>query len=188
MNAAARISYEELPSPLQEQLRSRVERLGYLGEFFQIAASQPEALSHFIGFTEALKDALDWRLVEVIALTIAVETDNEYERVQHERLALALGMSREEVRALVAGAATAEGGFTAAELAAVRVAREVVYRRGRGCPSAYAALEQRVGHEVAVGCLMTAARYLAHSTMANTWGLRAPVASPLAELEGAVDG
>jgi len=189
VDVAARITYEELPSPLQEQLRSRVERLGYLGEFFQIAACQPEALSHFIGFTEALKDALHWRLVEAIALTVAVETGNEYERVQHERLALALGMSPDEVRALATGAATAEGGFTAAELAAVRVAREVVYRRGHGCPASYAALEQRVGHTVAVGCLMTAARYLAHSTIANTWGLRAPVTSPLAELlEGAVDG
>lgn len=188
MTVTPRISYEELPSALREQLRARVERLGYLGEFFQVAAHQPEALRHFVGWTEALKDALDWRLVEAIALTVAAETGNEYERVQHERLALKLGMSISEVRALTGGAAAAsarELGFSEAELAAVRLARQVVQARGGACTAAYEALEQQVGHAVAVGCLMTAVRYLAHSTLSNTWGVQAPVASPLAAGEPA---
>lgn len=176
------IAYEQLPDALREQLRPRVERLGYLGEFFQIAGHQPEALACFVGYTEALKGALDWRLVEAIALTVAAETGNGYERVQHERLALELGMHVAEVRALVEGNASHahEPAFDEAELAAVRLAREVVGARGRACTPAYESLEQLVGHTVAVGCLMTATRYLMHSTMSNTWGLRAPVVSPLA--------
>src|SRR5438309_28638 len=78
-------------------------RLGYLGEFFQVAAHQPAALSAFVSFSEALKDALPWRLVEVIALTVSARTGNAYERVQHERLALTLGMRVEEARALASG-------------------------------------------------------------------------------------
>ena len=187
MSVTPRISYDELPVDLRTQLRPRVERLGYLGEFFQVAAHQPQALSHFIDWTEALKDAVDWRLVESIALTVAAETGNDYERVQHERLALKLGMCVAEVRALVEGVATSarELGFSDAELAAVRLARQVVHAHGRSCADAYEALAELTDDATAVGCLMTSARYLAHSTMSNTWGVRAPVASPLAEEEPA---
>lgn len=180
MDATPRIGFEQLPDELRTALRPRVERLGYLGEFFQVAAHQPEALHAFNDFTEALKRALDWRLVETIALTIASLTDNAYERVQHEHLALKLGMSEPEVRALVAGTADRER-FSDAELGAARLAREVAHARGGACTEAYASLEALVGPAVAVGCLMTATRYLAHATMSNTWGLRAPRSSPLRE-------
>lgn len=185
MTVAPRIAFEQLPLELKEQLVPRVERLGYLGEFFQVAAHQPQALRHFIDFTEALKHALDWRLVEAIALTIASETGNDYERVQHERLALKLGMERDDVRALVRGSATGADRerFSATEQAAVRLARQVVQARGRACTAAYEALAELTDDAVAVGCLMTGARYLAHATMSNTWGVEAPVASPLAEEE-----
>jgi alkylhydroperoxidase family enzyme len=171
-----RIGYDDLPRVLRERLRPRVERLGYLGEFFQVAAHQPEALAGFIDYTEALKDAVDWRLVEAIALTIASMTANDYERVQHERFALRLGMSIDEVRALTAGDAAR---FAPTERAAVRLAHDVVLAGGRGCPDAYRELVTLAGPAVAVGCLMTAVRYLAHATMANTWEVRAPVASPV---------
>jgi AhpD family alkylhydroperoxidase len=97
---ATHIALEDMPPDLQELLRPRVERLGYLGEFFQRAAHQPDALAAFHRWTEALKDALPFRVVEAIALTVATQTGNNYERVQHEHLALAGGMSREEIVAL----------------------------------------------------------------------------------------
>jgi alkylhydroperoxidase family enzyme len=174
----SRIGYEQLPPELQSRLEARVARLGYLGEFFQVAAHQPRALAGFIDYTEALKDALPDRLVEVIALTAATATANDYERVQHERLALRLGFTEEEVRALVTDGGSLDA-FSAAERAAIALAREVCAARGGACRS-YEQVEQLVGEEVAVGCLMTAVRYLAHATMANTWGLAAPVPSPLA--------
>jgi alkylhydroperoxidase family enzyme len=186
VSVTPRIPYDELPAALQAQLRPRVERLGYLGEFFQVAAHQPQALSHFVGYTEALKDAVGWRLAEVIALTVAAGTGNDYERVQHERLALQLGMSVEEIRALVDGVASSvPTRFSQAELAAVRLAGDVVQARGRACTTAYEALAELIDPATAVGCLMMAVRYLAHSTMSNTWGVRPPVASPLVEEEPA---
>ena len=48
----------ELPPALAEALRPRVERLGYLGEFFQCAANVPDALLAFDVFTAALKRAV----------------------------------------------------------------------------------------------------------------------------------
>jgi hypothetical protein len=165
---------------LRVRLEARVARLGYLGEFFQVGAQQPQALAGFIDFTEALKNALPDRLVEVIALTIAAAAHNDYERVQHERLALKLGMSEREVRALVAGSPSAEDSFDELELATAALARDVLEARGSSCADRYEVVVRLAGPEVAVGCLMTATRYLAHSTMANTWGLRPPVASPLA--------
>ncbi len=180
MGAVPRIPFEQLPPDLRGQLQPRYERLGYLGEFFQVAASQPAALSHFVGWTEALKEAIDWRLAEAIALTVAAATGNQYERVQHERLSLKLGFEIEQVRSLVDGGAPGRPDlFSAAERAAVELAREVVEARGRSCEAAFGALVELVGPEAGIGCLMIATRYLAHSTMSNTWGVRAPVSSPL---------
>jgi alkylhydroperoxidase family enzyme len=176
-----RIPFDQLPPALHDRLRARVERLGYLGEFFQVGAHQPEALAHFIAFTEALKEALPARLVEVTALTVATETGNRYEQVQHERLALTVGLDEDEVRALVSGESLDGETFSAVERAAADLARDVVAARGRSCEAAYERLADVAGAAVAVGCLMTATRYLAHATMANTWGLRPPVSSPLQE-------
>lgn len=176
--STVRIPFEQLPDNLREQLRPRVERLGYLGEFFQVAAHQPVALSHFAAFTEALKDALPASLVEAIALTVAARTGNAYERVQHERLALKLGIPAADVRALVDGRLD---GLAAPERAAAELAAEVVTARGGSCAESYDRLAELVGSEVAVGCLMMAGRYLAHATMSNTWGLEPPVESPLDE-------
>ena len=66
-------------------MRPRVERLGYLGEFFQCAANVPDALLAFDVFTAALKRALPDRVTEVVALTVATRLGNAYERHQHER-------------------------------------------------------------------------------------------------------
>jgi len=181
MSAPSRIPYDELPPELQTRLEARVRRLGYLGEFFQVAAHQPTALAAFIDYTEALKESLPDRLVETIALSIASATDNAYERVQHERLALKIGMPEPQVRALVTGSASSLDGFDELELAAIELSREVLAAGGRSCAASYRRVAARSDDVTAVGCLMCAVRYLAHSTMSNTWGLVAPGKSPLAE-------
>jgi alkylhydroperoxidase family enzyme len=172
------IAFEDLDAALHDRLSARVQRLGYLGEFFQIAAHQPVALAGFIDFTEALKDALPSRLVETIALTCAALTGNSYERVQHEHLALRLGFTVEEIRGLIYDSPGATP-TAADERAAARMAAAVVHARGRSCKDEFEALAALVGGAIAIGCLMTATRYLAHATMANTWELDPPVASPL---------
>jgi alkylhydroperoxidase family enzyme len=177
--SASRIAFDDLPEGLRERLGPRVERLGYLGEFFQVGAHQPDALTGFHQFTEALKAALPSRLVEIIALTVATRTGNAYERVQHERLALTLGFPLDEVRAIVERGSEAPG-LDPLERAVADLASEVCSAQGRACLS-YDEVEVLADDAVAVGCLMMASRYLAHATMSNTWGLEPPVASPLAE-------
>jgi alkylhydroperoxidase/carboxymuconolactone decarboxylase family protein YurZ len=179
--------FADLPAELQDLLRPKVERLGYLGEFFQRSAEQPEALAAFITWTETLKDALPFRITEAIALAVAVRTGNEYERVQHQRLALARGMTREEIVALERGRADGCLTLTDEETAAAALARCVLDDFGRGCESALLRLGRLIGEAAAVACLMLTARYLAHSTMVNAWGLQPPVVSPL-ETEQRDDG
>src|SRR3984957_15237513 len=100
-----RLSAKEMPPALSSFLRPRVKRLGYLGEFFQCTAHQPEALLSFLEYTEHLKHALPNNLTEVVALSIAVLMDNAYERVQHERLSFKLGFSEEWLREVLGLAA-----------------------------------------------------------------------------------
>jgi AhpD family alkylhydroperoxidase len=173
--------FADLAPELQQLLQPRVERLGYLGEFFRRAARQPEALAAFIVWTERLKDALPFRLTEAIALTVAARTGNDYERIQHERLALKRGMTREEIAALESGRTGSCPTLGEQEVAASALARCLLEDFGRGCEPALLHLGRLVGEPTAAGCLMLVARYLAHSTMVNAWRLRPPVESPLAE-------
>jgi alkylhydroperoxidase/carboxymuconolactone decarboxylase family protein YurZ len=183
------LSLEQMPPELQELLGPRVRRLGYLGEFFQRAAHQPEALAAFHRWTKALKSVLPSRLVEAIALTVATQTGNDYERFQHERLALRLGMTREEIVALEGARPGACPTLAEEEVAAAALARCMLDDFGRGCEPALLRLSRLIGEPGAVGCLMVAARYLAHAAMSNAWGLQPPVDSPLAsDADGGDDG
>src|SRR5512143_1851057 len=101
-----RLDMDQLPPPLAAALRPRVERLGYLGEFFQCAANVPDALLAFQQLTEALKAALPDRVTEVVALTVATRLGNDYERYQHERLCRTLGFDDGWIRAVEYGAPT----------------------------------------------------------------------------------
>jgi alkylhydroperoxidase family enzyme len=171
------IDFEDLDEGLKERLAPRVERLGYLGEFFQVAAQQPEALGRFIDFTEALKEALPTRLTEVIALTVSSRTQNIYERVQHEHLARKVGFTTAEIEALERGSVTVTDGFTEVECAVADLAQAIVAAGGKGCPNAYRRVRELAGDKAAAGLMMMGARYLAHASISNTWRLEAPVVS-----------
>jgi hypothetical protein len=171
-------SLSQLPQGLRERLEARVERLGYLGAFYSHAASQPEALAHFIDWSETLKGAIPFRMAATVALTIASQTDNRYERFQHERLALARGMTREEIEAIESGHLARAPSLTEAEGAAAALSRCLVSDFGRGCGPPLIRLTRCTDEQTAVACLMLAARHIAHATMANAWALEPPVTSP----------
>lgn len=78
----------------------RVERLGYLDEFFQCTGTQPDVLLPFMEMTGALKKALPDRLTETGALTVATLMGNDYERNQHERLSRKLDFGEDWVAAV----------------------------------------------------------------------------------------
>src|SRR5258708_39557380 len=90
-----------MPAELAEMLRPRVERLGYLGEFFQGAANQPEVLVAFQRYTEALKRALPDKLTELVSLSVAAMMANKYEQIQPERLSLKRGFGQSGINEVI---------------------------------------------------------------------------------------
>lgn len=171
-----RLTPAELDPELAELLRPRVERLGYLGEFFRVTAHQPKALMSFCALTEDLKHALPNRLTEVVALTVATALDNAYECIQHERLSLKLGFGEAWVRAVLA-LAPAHLGET--ERAVQELALAVVRRHGKDTECELDAVVRAIGHKEAVAVLMLIGRYVMHALIVNTLDLAPPVASPL---------
>lgn len=174
-----RLPPDAWPPALREQLRSRFERLGYVGEFFQCAAHQPAALSAFVLFTEELKQVLPERIVEVVALTVSTLLDNAYERHQHERLCLKLGFAADwirEVERLLPASATR---LTDAESAVQALTLAVVRRHGKDTAAELNAVVEAADAATAMGVLMQIGRYVTHALMVNALNLAPPVLSPL---------
>jgi alkylhydroperoxidase family enzyme len=167
------LDLDDLPDDLRRQLAPRVQRLGYLGDFFRYCGHQPDALLHFHQYTEALKTALPSDLTEAVALTVAAAAGNEYERVQHERLSRTLGFSSDWITALVSAEA-APAGLSAEQLGARALALAMLDRDWDRAQSCLAKLTASIGEQQAIGVLMLAARYLAHSAISNTLHLAIP--------------
>ena len=165
-----RISFDELDPALRDVLAPRVERLGYLGEFFQCAAHQPDALISLNALTEQLRGALPDDAAETVALTVAAVTGNDYERHQHERLSLKLGFSDEWIRTVTA---LEERGLVQ------RTVLALLEDHGRAAQPLVDELAADRGDAFAVAVLLLTGRYLLHATVVNALGLAPPVPSPL---------
>lgn len=176
-----RLALSDMPPDLSEALRPRVERLGYLGEFFRCAAHQPQALLSFVRFTEDLRAALPDAITEVVALAVASAMRNDYERHQHERLARKLGFPDEWIRAASAPAGAGEHALAPAERAAKALALALLERRGHGVEAELAAVVQASGAAAAVAILLLVGRYATHALMVNALALEPPVPSIFAE-------
>lgn len=179
VSSSTHIAFDQMPPELRELLAPGIEGEGYLGEFFQRAAHQPQALAAFHTWTTELEQALSPRIVAAIGLTVGAHTGNRYEQVQHECRALAQQMTPEEVRALERMRAGSCPTFSDEEVAAAALARCLLEDCGRGCEAALLRLSRLIGEAATTACLMLAARYAALATMANAWNLRPPIASPL---------
>jgi alkylhydroperoxidase family enzyme len=169
-----RLEMGDLPPALAEVLRPRVERLGYLGEFFQCAAHVPDALLAFDVFTAALKRALPDRISEVVALTVATRLGNAYERHQHERLCRRMGLGEAWIEAVER---LEPDGLEGGERMVQRLALAMLERHGH---DVHAELEQVVdalGQQPAMAVLLSIGRYVTHSLVVNALALRPPVAS-----------
>ena len=88
MDAIPRLELAAMRPDVQAYLAPRVARLKYLGELFKCLGHAPDVLLSFMGFTDALKEALPDRLTEAAVLTTATLMANRYERNQHERLSI----------------------------------------------------------------------------------------------------
>ena len=174
-----RLSMAELDPQLAEMLRPKVERLKYLGEFFQCTGHQPRALMSFYSLTEDLKDALPDNLTELVALTIATMMKNDYERVQHERLALKLGFTESWIREVELLKPKADGARSPTESRVQQLTLAAVERQGRGITHELEEVIKDIGHKPAVAILMLIGRYVMHALIANSLDLKPPVTSPL---------
>lgn len=174
-----RLEFDELRPDLAALLKPRVDRLGYLGEFFKVTGQLPDVLMHFYKLTDALKDALPDKITETVALTIAARTGNAYERHQHERLSLKLGFSETWIRAVLALEPEKQAALDEAEKASQRLALSLLARYGRDCAKELQALVDAAGPQTAVGVLMLAGRYVTHAMTVNALELAPPVPSPL---------
>lgn len=176
-SALPRIELADLPDALAARLEPRVERLGYLGEFFKCAAHQPRALTAFIEFTDASQEGLSSRLIEVISLTCTIRMGNTYERNQHERLCVRLGFGRDWVAAVNACQPQADSLMTAEERAVQQLTLTMLETNGRATGDLFEETLRRMGPRLAMAILMTIGRGVTHSLIANTLGLEPPVPS-----------
>jgi alkylhydroperoxidase family enzyme len=174
-----RLSSAEMPPDLAEYLRPRVERLGYLGEFFQCSAHQPRVLLAFMRFTEELKAALPDNLSEVVALTVSCLMGNAYERVQHERLSLKLEFAEAWIRDVENVAPAEAASMKATERAVQALVIAAIDSGGHGAREELGAAIAAIGHEQAIAVLMLIGRYMTHALIVNALALQPPVRSPL---------
>lgn len=175
-NRIKRLEFGELRPDLAAQLKPRVDRLGYLGEFFRCAAHQPDALMAFQQFTEASKEGLDKRHVELIALTVASRIGNDYERNQHERLSVRLGFGHDWVRA-VESLSPETAGLDGTERAIQRYVIDAIASNGRDVAPQFEKVVDAVGPQAAVAVMMVIGRYLVHGLIVNCLDLAPPVPS-----------
>lgn len=167
----------ELAPKVQETLAPRVNRLGYLGEFFKASGHNPDILVAFMEMTEALKKALPDRLTEVGALTVAGALGNEYERNQHERLSEKLGFGHAWVAAVNRLDPDLIGPMSEEERDVQRLALAVIERQGHGVEAELDALIDRIGPTQAMAVLFLIGRYVTHAYIVNALNLQPPVAS-----------
>jgi hypothetical protein len=171
------LDFEQLPPAIADLLRPKYERLGYLGEFFARTAHQEHALKAFIEFTNASKGALDMRLVELIALTIACKKNVAYEKNQHERLAVRLGYGRDWVLAveqLQPGKATL---LSDAEKHVQQFVLTALESEGKSSGPALQTVVESLGVDDAVAVMLVMGRYVAHALMVSCLDITAPVPS-----------
>lgn len=176
-----RLSFAELDPQLAEMLRPKVERLNYLGEFFQCTGHQPQALMSFYALTKNLKAVLPDNLTEVVALSLATIMGNDYERVQHERLALKLGFREDWIREVMSLGTEGPRELSEAEVLVQKLALAIVERKGHDTTGELNAVVKAIGHEQAVGVLLLIGRYVMHALISNCLALKPPVASPLTQ-------
>ena len=171
-----RLEYEQLDADLAKTLAPRVERLGYLGEFFKCMGHQPKALTAFIDFTQHSKDGLPDNLVEVIALTVATAHGIDYERNQHERLSVRLGYGRDWV-AEIEKRQPESAAIGDEERALQRFVIRALSNLGKEMTGELDLLIDTLGHEQAIAALMVIGRYITHALIVNTLDLEPPVPS-----------
>lgn len=172
-----RLAYDELEPSLQAFLKPTVDRLGYLGEFFQVAGHVPGAVPAFMQYTGAVKTPLADAHNEVLALTVCRMLEADYELIQHERLARRLGFTREWIAAAEAREGSSASALKDDERALQALAQAAVASHGLRCAPELAAVTALLGPQRAVAAMLQIARFVGIAMMCNAFALALPVPS-----------
>jgi hypothetical protein len=172
-----RLEFEELTPALQDVFRARVERLGYLGEFFKVMSHAPETMGGFYTITESLKQVLPDNFTEIVSLALSSRLGNLYEQYQNERLSRRLGFSDDWIREALSPVDGADSVFGADEKAVQAFAIAMMERHGQGVEAELDAVLKAIGPEKTVGVMWLVGRTVTHAMISNTLKLDPPVAS-----------
>lgn len=169
------LTLDEVDPKLREMLQPTVDRLGYFGDFFRYAGHAPAVLTGFMQYSGVLKGALPDDLNEVIALTVCTKLDFAYERIQHERLSLKLGLDRAWIATLVGR--SDQTVLTAAQTHARALAVAIIADELGEAREALDALAAETGGAVAMAALFQVARFRDVCSIGRLLDMRLPVAS-----------
>lgn len=172
-----RLSLEEVEPALRAELEPTVARLGYFGEFFQVFGAVPGAVSAFMGYTRAVKAPLADSENEVLALTVCAALGDSYERIQHERLSVRLGLDTTWIAAAEGREGADMTRLNAEETALRALALAVIATHGKGCQQAVAAATTAVGAQKTAAALLQITRFMSIATLCNALELKLPVPS-----------
>ena len=172
-----RIPLESLDTGLRDFLKPTVERLGYLGEFFQVAAHVPGAIPAFMQFTAAVKAPLTDAQNEVLALSVCGMLEADYERIQHERLSKRLGFSMEWIAAACGRPGSHLSALKEDERALVALAQATVSSHGLRCTDELRNVAKLIGPDKAAAALLQIQRFMGIALMCNALSLELPVPS-----------
>lgn len=172
-----RIEFEDIEPELKELFRPRVERLGYLGEFFRVMSAQPKTMIGFFTITESLKTALPDNYTEIVSLALSSRLGNLYEQYQNEQLSRKLGFSDAWIREALEPKSGPGSVFKPDEKAVQDFAIAAGQSIGRDNQAEFEALVKAIGSEKAIAVLWLVTRTVSHALISNTLRLAAPVKS-----------
>jgi alkylhydroperoxidase family enzyme len=172
-----RLLFDDVDPALRAELQPVVDRLGYFGEFFQVCAAVPGAVSGLMAYTRAVKAPLSDAENEVLALAVCAELGAAYELIQHERLSVRLGLQAEWVAAAEGRDGADAALLSAGETALRALALAAVQRMGKDCTREVAAVAALLGAEKAAASMMQVTRFIGIAVMCNALSLSLPVPS-----------
>jgi alkylhydroperoxidase family enzyme len=172
-----RLRLDELDGSLRDYLGPTVERLGYFGEFFQVAGHVPAALIQFMEYTKAVKTALSDAENELLALTVCATLGADYERIQHERLAKRLGFTPEWIAAAENRRGCDASALSEPQRELQRLALAATVRHGERCTGEIEVVARLLGPEKTVAALLQITRFMTIAVLCNALRLELPVKS-----------
>ena len=172
-----RLGLDAVDPAVRDLLKPTVERLGYFGEFFQVAAHVPGAIPAFMQYTGAVKAPLADAHNEVLALTVCGALEADYERIQHERLAKRLGFTLDWIAAASGRPGSHASALTDDERKLQALALAMVSTHGLRCGEELRAVVDALGPEKAVAALLQVSRFVTIALLCNALSLTLPVAS-----------